>query len=111
MAKNFKLIALGGISVFLLKVGTLTLPLGYTFANFASKRLPSVKFKIKNLEFHYHHWIMGLNGILICALFDFFNPFLLGFLSGVTLEGIANYSDWKVVVRRIQRQSETAFSK
>lgn len=111
MTKSLKLITLGGVSAFLLKLGALTLPLGYFFANFVSKRLPSVKFKIKSFEIHYHHWIMGLNGILICFALDVFNPFLLGFLSGITLEGISNYPDWKVVIKKTYRQSETAFSK
>lgn len=74
--------------------------LGYLSASFLSKKLPSVKIKIKNWEIHYHHWVMGLTGIFAFSFLDILNPFLLGFLGGVTLEGILNYPDWKKVIKK-----------
>lgn len=88
----------------------LSLLIGYFLATFfagaATKqqgRFKSLIFSIRQYRVHVHHWLLSLAILSLALVFNFFviAPVLFyGFLSGITIQGIVNYQDWKQVVMR-----------
>ena len=50
--------------------------------------IPSLKFKIKNLRFHLHHWLGLLLVIFILILINFKNYFVYIFLIGMIVHSL-----------------------
>lgn len=73
-------------------------------------RLGSLIFNIGDYRFHFHHWLISL--VILIFIFlplvkkNKLNPFLslffFGFLSGLILQGIYCYSDWRQVLVKIK---------
>ncbi|MBD3208762.1 MAG: hypothetical protein GF370_04955 [Candidatus Nealsonbacteria bacterium] len=76
---------------------------GYFFAKFLADRLSSVVLTFGSYNFHFHHWMMGLVGLIFFFLYSFsptIEQLIFGFLSGLVFEGITSYSDWYRILWR-----------
>ncbi len=86
---------------------------GYSLGNFGGGesvgvegRVPSIIFNFKSWQIHLHHWLICF--LILLFLIAFFaknkklKSFLLslkfGFLVGLMLQGILEYSDWYFII-------------
>lgn len=64
--------------------------------------MPSIIFKIKDYQFHFHHWFLFFLILVLQLLLDISLPTLFnGFLVGGAIQGIINYSDWYQIVSKV----------
>jgi len=70
-------------------------------------RVPSLIFNFDNLKIHLHHWFLSLFFIFFLIIYFLskkknlkflFFSFKFGFLFGLMLQGILNYSDWYRII-------------
>ncbi len=76
---------------------------GYFFAKFLSSKLSSIIFNVGSYQFHFHHWIMGLIGLVFLLILNnslWIDKMIIGFLSGLVFEGITSYPDWYKVITK-----------
>ena len=89
----------------------LSMFLGYVAADFiAGKntgdqgRVRNMVFHIRSYRVHLHHWLLFL--FLLLGIY-FFNIFLFspkifyGFLGGVAVQGVLDYSDWTKIIKKL----------
>ena len=76
---------------------------GYFFARFLSGRLDSVVLNLGNYTIHFHHWMMGVIGLIFVLLYNFspvIEKVVFGFLGGLIFEGISSYPDWNKILTK-----------
>jgi len=94
---------------------SLLLYLGLIFGYFSAKiflagkidlprRIGMIKFKLRNYQFHLHHWLLSLI-LIIIALFKDLMPFMprelfFGILGGIIVQDIYWDKDWHRVISR-----------
>ena len=70
---------------------------GYFLAHFLSGKFSSVIVGIGNFKFHFHHWMMGVVGLIAILLYQISplaEQLFFGFFGGMIFQGIFSYSDW-----------------
>lgn len=81
----------------------LAVVVGYYFAKFLAARISSVIFPLGNYTFHFHHWMMGVVGIILLFIYNF-SPAIesigFGFLGGLIFEGVSSYPDWHDIFKK-----------
>ena len=96
--------AIFGIPIALISLRIyLAVVLGYFFARFLSGRLGSIVFNFGNYTLHFHHWMMGIVGLIFILIYSFspsIENLVFGFLGGLIFEGVSSYSDWSKVVTK-----------
>jgi hypothetical protein len=76
---------------------------GYFFARFMAERLDSVILSFGSYHLHFHHWMMGLVGVLFFLLYEFspsIEYFIFGFLGGLIFQGVTSYPDWYRILKK-----------
>lgn len=83
---------------------------GYLGAKYFSGERIGARGKVRSLTFHLgkwqihlHHWLLSYLFIIFIFIFDIyysFPHFFLGFLGGVTFQGIYNFRDWYKIIRK-----------
>ncbi|XOB46288.1 MAG: hypothetical protein ACKKMV_02455 [Candidatus Nealsonbacteria bacterium] len=76
---------------------------GYFLAKLLSGRFNSVILTIGSYELHFHHWMMGIIGLIFILLYSFspvIENLIFGFLGGLIFEGISSYHDWHKILTK-----------
>jgi hypothetical protein len=61
----------------------------------------SLRFSISKYYLHIHHWIYCSVVLIILSILKFYNPFIFGFLMGITIQGLF-YKDKFVILYKKQ---------
>jgi len=84
---------------------------GYFLAKFLAgektgqppKFFKSLIIKIKDYQLHFHHWLFSSLILVLGIIFQIpiiYNKLILGFLLGIVWQGINDYKDWKVIIKK-----------
>ena len=76
---------------------------GYLLAHFLSGKFNSVVLSIGSYKFHFHHWIIGVVGLIIVLLYQIsplMEQLFFGYFGGLNFQGISSYSDWHRIFSR-----------
>ena len=101
-SKKTKLLLGIPIAILSLKIYLGTI-FGYFFAKFLAGKIGSIVFNMGNYKLHFHHWMIGLIGLIFVFLYNFsplINHLTYGFFGGLIFEGISNYSDWHKILNK-----------
>jgi len=80
--------------------GILGIIFGFFVARTFAPKLPSLIFTFKDFKIHFHHWFLGSLFLIFSLSLNLFSTFYNGFLGGIILEGIYNYSDWYKIIKK-----------
>jgi len=113
LIKNRKILLFSAVLIALVSFFATLAAVGTTIGYFMSKyfagkkegmcgKINSLILKIGEYKVHIHHWVIGLS-LFFLSIFEilpFHGPFSQGFIIGITLQGIFDYSDWYKIIKR-----------